>query len=229
MFLTLVTIALLMSLLVFLLQETYKPIENKVQLKKIISEYQQLLTNPQAKRIFGLILILCICYGAILSFLAIYLSGFSAISNVGLFFTFFATGGLMGNVAGGMSVNRFSKVKSATICVGLFAIATALLYLVPFAPMQMLVICSLLGGFSFSASITIAVNWLIECVTEDIKGAALGLQENCIDGGFAIGSFIFGLLTLWATQQNIFLIMGISGFLLTVLMNRSSLRLSSKE
>lgn len=229
MFLTLVALALLMSLLVSFLQETYKSLENKVQLKKIIGEYKVLLKNPQARRIFGLILVLCIGYGAILSFVAIYLGGFSAIPNVGLFFTFFSTGGLMGNVAGGMSVNRFSKARSATVSTVMFAIATALLYLVPFAPRQMLVVCSLLGGFGFSAAITIGVNWLIDSVPEETKGAALGLQENCMDGGFAIGSFIFGLLTLWATHQTIFLIIGISGIILPVLMNRSSLRLSSKN
>ncbi|QRN85076.1 MFS transporter [Clostridia bacterium] len=229
MFLALIGVSICMSFLILLLRDTYKPSETKVKLKKIIYEYQELLENRNLARIFGLILMVCIIYGAILSFVAIYLSGFPAISNVGLFFTFFSTGGLMGNVVGGFSANRFAPARAATVCAGLLALATALLYLIPHHPMLMLVLCSLLGGFGFSATTTISINWLIASVPEKTRGTALGVQENAMDGGFAIGSFVFGLLTLFATHQVIFLILGISGIILPVLMNRSGLRPSSSK
>ena len=226
-FLVLSFCSLLMCLMVFLLKETYETKEEKVQIVRIVRESARLVIHPQIGRIFALILLISIGYGAILSFAAIYLSGFPVIPNIGLFFTFYSLGGLMGNIAGGVSVNRFNPARATAVCASLFGLSTALLYLVPFAPLVMIFLCPLLGGISFSANLVIGINWLIVSVPEDLKGTVLSLQENCMDGGFAIGSFVFGLMTLWATHQTIFLILGISGIVLPVLLNRSGIRLSS--
>lgn len=229
MFLALVLASICMSFLIFLLKESYRPTETKIALKKIVYEYQELLKDPNLARIFGIIMTVCVIYGATLSFVAIYLSAFPSIPNVGLFFTFFSSGGLMGNVVGGFSANRFKAARAVTVSAGLLALATALLYFIPYYPIPMLFLCSLVGGFGFSATTTISINWLIASVPEKTKGTALGVQENAMDGGFAIGSFIFGLLTLFATHQVIFLVLGISGIILPVLMNRGGLRPSSSK
>ncbi len=208
-FLTLMVTGLIAFLLVTMVRDAYQPQKKRVNLVHIFKEYAHLLKNKQVAQIYIMLLALCLAYGAVLSFATLYLSGFEGISNVGLFFTFYSIGGLAGNLIGGSSADRYSLKTLAITYAIVSGLGTSALILIPLAPFTMMWLTGLVGGFGFTAALTVTINWLIDIVPVENKGAALGLQESSIDGGIALGSLVFGLLTFIWTQGLIFLVMGL--------------------
>lgn len=170
-----------------------------------------ILRNPLNRRIYLSILTLCLSYGVLLSYITLYLGRFEAIPSPGAFFTVFAASGLLGSVLAGMLSDRFSRQAIARPALLGMGAGMGLLFLVPVSPVVAAVLSGLLTGTCFTGGVSVLVSWLVDITPAHQRGTALGIQESNIDAGIALGSLLFGTVTLGVSFPLAFLLIGALG------------------
>lgn len=217
-FLSLMGLSLLGVFILVFIRDSQIAKKDRVDLGAIIGEYRLLVGQKQTRDIYLRLLPVTVSYGAVLSYVTIYLAGFGLTEQAGIFFTAFALAGLMGNVVGGSALGHFSHLSLSKLFASANALGVALLFWVPYQPLVAMLLAGTIAGFGFTSSIAVIINWLVQVVPGHMRGTALGLQESCIDGGIALGSLIFGLLAGLLPQQTIYLILGLSALTIPYLL-----------
>lgn len=156
------------------------------------------------------IFVVSLCYGLVLTFVAIFIEQETNIPNPGIFFTLFGLGSVVSNLVSGTLSDRKGRAAVAFPCVALLGIGTASFCFLPLYPF-ILYLGSVIAGFGYAGSIAVLISWIVDIVSPARRTTALALQDSSIDMGIAVGSFIFGILIPILGMSWSF---GLSGFML---------------
>lgn len=153
--------------------------------------------------------VISICYGVLMTFVPIYTIDYAHLVNPGIYFTIFAGAGALATVAGGYLSDRLARIRVVLPAVVSLGLGLILLALMPISPGLLLILSALFCGTGFSAALSTLIAWVVDRASEDLRGTALALQENAIDGAIAVSAFIFGLGTVAFDFPVLFIILGL--------------------
>jgi len=160
---------------------------------------------------FGVFLV-SLGYGGILNFATVYVSRVTDVSNPGIYFTYFALAGILGNLSVGSLSDRLGRKTVVWPSVMLLAAGAGSLYFLPQNP-GILVVSSSLAGLGFSGGIAALVAWLVDKAEPKIRATVLSVQESCIDSAIALGSLLMGTTGAIIGLPMSFAIIGIMTFM----------------
>ena len=158
-----------------------------------------------------------ICYGAILTFVSLYISQVSEAVNPGIYFTYFGISGVLANISAGYLSDRYGReaiVWPAAIILGVGLIVLAFVPIVPVT----IILSGLLTGIGWSGGIAAFIAWLVDLIEDKMRGTVLSIQESIIDTFVALGSLIFGTLAAVIGMQFSFAVTGSSIVVITAIL-----------
>lgn len=152
-----------------------------------------LLKNKTILLVLAGVALTSLGYGTIVTFVSMYMGQTADIANPGIYFVIFGLGGIAANLLAGYLTDRFSAPAVAWPSLALLGSGTAVLSLVPKAPILTLVISSLLAGMGYSGALVAFIAWLVDAAGQKARATTLAFQESTIDLSIALASFAFGL------------------------------------
>jgi predicted MFS family arabinose efflux permease len=150
------------------------------------------LRNRQVRPLLLGIALASISYSSLLTFVVIYISNITSISNPGSYFLYFGLAGIAANLCAGYLSDRLGRSAVAWPALILLGLGNLALAFAPIAPVLVL-ISSVLAGIGVYGSMLVLIAWLIDTVGENVRATVLSLQENTIDLSFAAGTLFFGM------------------------------------
>ncbi len=193
-----------MAIIFFITIKTHELKEIEGKKTKVVSRQNFGFLKLLQKGFFIIIstFIAAMSFGILLSFVTLYIDGYTKIVNAGFFFTLFSLGGIFANGVFGWSSDLFGRLRLTiyafiSLGVGIILIAflpqiTALFYPAGF-----------LAGAGYYGSITVLMAWMTEKSESQERTSALSLQQNALDFGIAAGSGIFGVLLVVTNSPNL--------------------------
>ncbi len=176
-------------------------------------------------QVFQGVTLTAICIGALLTFVAIYISQVTELANPGIFFTFYAVAGILANLNAGRLSDRWGRQAVFWPAIIILGSGFISLLFLPGRPFIM-GLSSLLTGIGAASSISVGFAWVIDSVQENLRATALAVLESTIDMSVAMGALLFGLTSGWIGLGTSFGIMGIivfsSGVALVILQKYSN-------
>ncbi|TVR90018.1 MAG: MFS transporter [Spirochaetaceae bacterium] len=180
--------------------------------------FMRVLRTPAVARVLGGVALLALSYSAVLSYLPLLAE--SVGHSAGLYFMVFGSVGLVANVVAGGLSDRVGRGRVAGHVAFVLPVAVLLLSL-DGHPLSVFLASAALGGIGFSAGLSVAVAWLVDLVSVQLKATTLALQESTIDTFMALGALLFGALVEQFGLGSSFLYFGLSSAALTfVLVSR---------
>ncbi|SDY75402.1 MFS transporter [Tindallia californiensis] len=158
------------------------------------------------------------CYGALVSFVAIHVSRVTTISNPGIYFTFFALSSLFFTVLSGTLSDRLGRAKVAWPAIMLLGTGVALLLWIEIGQFPLFVLSSILSGIGFNAGLSVLSAWLVDLSSMNTRGSVLSLQESVIDFSIAFTSLAVGFVAGFTSLAMAFFWTGLIVFLLALWM-----------
>ncbi|HAL65231.1 MAG TPA: hypothetical protein DCP10_06670 [Bacteroidales bacterium] len=158
-------------------------------------------------------LLLSFCYGILFTFVSIYITQVTDISNPGIYFTYYSIAGLLANFGAGYLSDRFGRLAVSLPLVMLMGLGLAILYFLPGRP-EILIISSVMTGMGYFGGLLSLIAWLIEVSDLEVRGTVLSVQESSMDLAIAAGSFAFGIVSSRIGLPVSFVIAGLPVFLL---------------
>ena len=187
--------------------------------------FMRVLRTPAVTGVLSGIALLTLVYSAILTYLP--LSAESVGRTAGPYFVVFGSVGLVANlVAGGLS-DRLGRRQVAWPAV-LALPAAMLLLAIDGHPLPVFFASAALGGIGFSAGLAVAVAWLVDLVSDQLKATTLALQESTIDTFMAVGALVFGALVEQLGMANSFLYFGATAAVVTLILAHRTARVEDR-
>ncbi len=183
--------------------------------------FMRVLRTPAVGSVLGSIALLSLAYSAILSYLPLLAE--SVGHSAGLYFMVFGSVGLVANVVAGGLSDRWGRANVAAPVAFALPVAVVLLSF-DGHPLSVFMASAALGGIGFSAGLAVAVAWLVDLVSVQLKATALALQESTIDTFLAIGALLFGASVQQLGLGSSFLYFGMSLVALTLVFAYRSFR-----
>ncbi len=152
-----------------------------------------------------------VCIGALLTFVAIYISQVTEIANPGIFFTFYAVAGILANLNAGRLSDRWGRQAVFWPAIIILGAGYISLFFLPGRPFFVF-LSSLIIGMGAASSVSVGFAWVIDSVRENLRATALAVLESTIDMSVAMGAFIFGLTSGWIGLGASFGVLGIIVF-----------------
>ncbi len=167
--------------------------------------------------IFLGMLLLSFCYGILFTFVSIYITQVTGISNPGIYFVYYSMAGLLANFSAGYLSDRFGRLAVSLPLVMLMGLGLAVLYFLPGRP-EILIISSVMTGLGYFGGILSLIAWLIEVSDLEVRGTVLSVQESSMDLAIAAGAFIVGSASTWIGLPVSFIVVGLAIFCLVPLL-----------
>lgn len=199
--------------------------------EKQASSMQKMIHTLKQRNLWPLFLGIAMAalgYGTIINFGSLFVSEYSEVANPGIYFTYLAVAGIAASISAGYLSDRFGRpivVWPTMISLGLGTIS---LFLLPTIPL-MLVVSSVLVGIGFFGGMLTLIAWLVELADFNIRGTALAVQENIIDGTIGIASFVFGAASTWVGMPVSFTVLGLIILLPSIYLLVNTLSADTKE
>lgn len=133
-------------------------------------------------------------FGALLSFVTLYISRVTEISNPGIYFTFFGIASIFSTLISGHLSDRWGRSMVAWPAIGLLGLGVSILYYLDSGQYTILIISSLLTGIGFNGGISVLSAWLVDLSPVSTRATVLSVQESIID--FSIGLIALALGSL---------------------------------
>lgn len=168
-------------------------------------------------------MLLSMCYGGILGFLALF-GKEAGIGQIGLFFLFNAVTVLaIRPVSGRLYDTRGHGVVLVPAAV---SVAASLVVLSMADALPMLIAAALLFGLGFGAIQPTLQAWMLESAPREEHGAVNSLFYNAIDFGVAAGSMLLGVVAASVGYAGMYRVSAgiMAGFLLLYVMGRQALK-----
>jgi len=162
--------------------------------KTIFKRFLFALKQRQLWPVYSGIAVISAGYGILLTFVSLFITQVTSISNPGIYFTYFAVAGIFATLSAGYLSDRFGRVWVVWPALVLLSIGTAVLYFLPLTPVA-LFLSSGMAGLGFAGGLLTLIAWLLDLVGEQLRGTVLAIQESTIDLFFGIGSFAFGFIS----------------------------------
>ncbi|MCA1754846.1 MAG: MFS transporter [Spirochaeta sp.] len=186
--------------------------------------FMLVLRTPVVSGVLSGIALISLSYSAILSYLPLLAE--SSGNSAGLYFVVFGSVGLVANVVAGGLSDRWGRGRIAWPAVFAMPVAVILLSFTG-PPLPVFLASALLGGIGFSAGLAVAVAWLVDLVSNQLKATALALQESTIDTFLAIGALLFGGLIEQFGLERSFFYFGVSTAALALVFAYRSFRVEN--
>ncbi len=171
-----------------------------------------------------LIFTIALTYGSIVSFLSLFAQK-QGISNPGVFFTVFAVTLILVRAFAGKLSDK--KGRKFVIMPGMIFIASGLWVLSTASSLSVFLIAALLYGIGFGFVHPSLMALLVDSVSEEGRGAAMGTFTAAFDLGIGMGSIILGFVLQYFGFQVMYSISALivlSGAVLLIADNRKSSR-----
>lgn len=180
------------------------------------SSFKAIVKDSVVWPIYGGIALTSLGYGVIVTFVVLYISKFTQITNPGIYFTYLSLAGIVANLSAGYLSDRFGRPTIVWPAVILLGIGIALLFYLPGAPL-ILMLSSIIVGLGVFGGLAALIIWLVDVTDKENRGTVLALQESTIDLAFGMGSFVFGVSSGWIGIRISFLGLGLGVLLLALL------------
>jgi len=188
-------LAAVVLLLSFFLRNTEKTERQEERVKASVYERTSIL--PAA-----IMFLVCATYGSITGFLSLYAIN-AGITNIGVFFTVYATTLLVTRPLSGRLTDRFGF--SVAIYPGLLLVAVAMILLSRAATLPAFLLCAAIYGFGLGSVQSSLQAMAIIRAPKERRGAANATFFTGFDGGIGFGSVIGGMIASAAGYSRMYL------------------------
>jgi len=161
--------------------------------------------------------LMSVAYGAVMTFVSIYISKYTEIANPALYFTYYGLAGLLANLLAGYLSDRIGRTTVVWPCAMLLGLGVMLLLFIPVMP-GMIIISAFAAGIGMSGGMSALYAWVVDEAREMVRATALSIQESIIDMFFALGTFIFGILSGLFSLSASFGLIGFFEFLFAMML-----------
>lgn len=146
-------------------------------------------------------LLASLAYSAIFLYGQVYMRGTLPELNSGLIFTLLALGQILAGIFIGTLADRRGATLGVALCLTLLGGALILFGIVESLPLLILagILCGL-GNSGFEIS---AVKTVSERARDGEKGFAVMMQQNSLDLGLALGSLVFGMISVTGPSRTL--------------------------
>lgn len=208
MFIANILISILAFILLYNVPETcrYHTTNNKVNL---IADYRGLLGDRRLRRYYLLTVTLAIGYGTVMANSANYLNKLEDTWSASIFLFILMGSGMVASTFGGWLIDKFSVNKIVVPSVVLAVLGMMGMASISWFGNIALVTVGILFGLGNNSSVICAVSGVDSRTSKNLKATSFSVQESSIDGGNAIGNFIFGWVALGVGYSNAFIVVGI--------------------
>lgn len=165
-------------------------------------ELAQLFRIPDLRSAYLGIFMISMANGVLLTYLALHGGSYPEVGNPAFHFTIRAGIGAVGASALGSLSDRFGRMRMLLPAIGLFALGTWFLSFMDRDARLFYYLSAVISGFGFAGALSLMITGVVDAVPSRLRASALAFQESAIDGGNALGIFLFGLaLTRYALGE----------------------------
>lgn len=208
MFITNIGISLLAFLLLFQVPETGK--YHKVNRgNSVLSDYKSLLSDKRLRKYYYLTVMLAVGYGTVMATSANYLYKIPNVLSPSIFLFLLSGSGMIASIWGGSLADKFGIKKIIIPAVTLAVVGMMGMSFISWFGNIALVSVGVLFGLGNNSSVICAVSGVDSFTRKELKATSFSIQESSIDGGNAIGNFIFGWVALWIGYSKAFIVLGV--------------------
>jgi predicted MFS family arabinose efflux permease len=174
-----------------------------------------LFRESELRSAYAAILTISVGGGIITTFVTTY--GSSYFSNAAIYFVVYAIVGATAAIVLGRLSDRIGRTRLVIPILLAITGGIAFLYALEHAPLPIFFLSAALTGIGFNAGLSVFIAWIVDATRNEVRATALSLQESWIDGGFAVGIFLFGTLSAQFGMKTMFLATGILLLISTVI------------
>lgn len=171
-----------------------------------LRDFVAIVQIPEVRAAYLAILLISIGGGIINTFITGY--GAPHFRNPASYFIVYAAVGALGAFFLGRISDAVGRPRLVPVVLISMGIGMIVLPVIPRAPIVVYTMSAIGTGLGFNAGLSILISWIVDNIPDYRRATALSLQESWIDGGFAVGIFLFGSLSIAAGQGTLFLVVG---------------------
>ncbi len=207
MFIANIIISVIAFILLLQVPETCK--YHKTNLgSSLFLDYKGLLGDRRLRKYYYLTITLAIGYGTVMANSANYIFKLSDTWSPSVFIFLLSGSGMISSMAAGWLIDKFSIKKIIIPSVSVAVIGMLGMASISWFGNIALVGVAILFGLGNNSSVICAVTGVNSFTTKKLKATSFAIQESSIDGGNAIGNFIFGWVALAVGYANSFIVVG---------------------
>ena len=208
MFIGNIIISIVAFALLYQVPETCKYHETNNNIN-LLSDYKGLLGDRRLRKYYYLTIMLAVGYGTVMANSANYLNKLDNVLSASFFLFLLMASGMVASMSAGWLIDKFSIKKIIIPAVSLAVIGMMGMSSISWFGNIALVAVGILFGIGNNSSVICAVSGVDSFTSKKLKATSFSIQESSIDGGNAIGNFIFGWVALIVGYANAFVVVGI--------------------
>lgn len=208
MFLANILISIIAFILLYQVQETCRYHKTNDS-KNLFKDYKGLLGDRRLRKYYYLTIMLAGGYGTVMANAANYLNSLDTGLSASFFIFLLMSSGMITSISVGWLIDKFS-IKNIIIPSILLAVIGMLgMSTISWMGNIAIVAVGILFGIGNNSAVICAVSGVDSFTSKKLKATSFSIQESSIDGGNAIGNFIFGWVALLLGYANAFIVLGI--------------------
>ncbi len=174
-----------------------------------IKELFTLFRIPALRGTYGGIFSLSMAVGILLTYLTGYAYSFGGIRNPAFYFTIHAGAGALGSSLLGSLSDRYGRDRLLPPVVLALSAGSFALVFMDRSPLFFYYLSAALTGIGFAGGLALMVAKVVDSVPTRMRASALAFQESAIDGGNALGIFLFGAALSFYSYTVLFAAVGL--------------------
>lgn len=208
MFIASIIISIIAFILLFQMEETCKYHEIKSG-NSLLLDYKGLLGDRRLRKYYYLTIMLAVGYGTVMANSANYIFKLPGTWSPSVFLFLLPASGMIASLMAGRLIDNFSIKKIIIPSVIIAVIGLLGMAFISWFGNIALVAVGIIFGFGNNSAVICAVTGVDSFTSEKLKATSYSIQESSIDGGNAIGNFIFGWVALIVGYTYAFVVIGI--------------------
>lgn len=208
MFIANIIITIIAFFLLFQVEETCKYHKTNSG-KNLFIDYKGLLGDRRLRKYYYLTVMLAVGYGTVMANAANYLNDLDSGLSASFFIFLLMSSGMVASMSAGWLIDKFSIKKIIIPAVSLAVLGMMGMSTISWLGNIALVAVGIIFGIGNNSSVICAVSGVDSFTAKKLKATSFSIQESSIDGGNAIGNFIFGWVALILGYGNAFIVLGI--------------------
>lgn len=208
MFIANIIITIIAFILLYQVEETCKYHKTNSS-KNLFNDYRGLLGDRRLRKYYYLTIMLAVGYGTVMANAANYLNKLDTGLSASLFIFLLMSSGMLASMSAGWLIDKFSIKKIIIPAVSIAVIGMLGMSTISWMGNIALFAVAIIFGIGNNSSVICAVSGVDSFTTKKLKATSFSIQESSIDGGNAIGNFIFGWVALLLGYANAFIVLGI--------------------
>jgi len=207
MFISNIIISIIAFILLLQMEETCEYHESNTG-NSLLLDYKGLLGDRRLRKYYYLTIMLAIGYGTVMANSANYLYQLSDTWSPSIFLFLLSGSGMVASMVAGRLIDKFSIKKIIVPAVSVAIIGMLGMAFISWFGNIALVAVAIIFGLGNNSSVICAVTGVDSFTSKKLKATSYSIQESSIDGGNAIGNFIFGWVALIVGYTYAFVVLG---------------------